>query len=104
MIEVPREVSKNQARVELGEGIQALCRVGALPAATSLAGQDKPGAPPPSAAKPDLSSLSSMLQTRWKSGAPEAGTKQDAVRPGQIRQFRITKLDAEAKKIEVEFA
>jgi small subunit ribosomal protein S1 len=104
MIEVPREVSKNEARVELGEGIQALCRVAAPPAATSLAGQDKPDAPLASAAKPDLSSLSSMLQSRWKSGAPEGGTKQDAVRPGQIRQFRITKLDAEAKKIEVELA
>jgi hypothetical protein len=44
-----------------------------------------------------------MLQARWKGGAAAAGTAQpEAVRAGQIRKFRIVKLDAAAKKIELE--
>ncbi len=55
--------------------------------------------------KADLSSLSSMLQgplegkcARRQSAAPEP------LRAGQIRSFKIMKLDADAKKIEVELA
>jgi small subunit ribosomal protein S1 len=57
-------------------------------------------------AKADLSSLSSMLQARWKSGAPAsgAGSKHEEVSTGQIRSFRIVKLDPAAKKIELELA
>jgi small subunit ribosomal protein S1 len=94
------EASGGQARVELGEGIQATCRM-------SAAGADKVGEEkqPASAgpAKVDLSSLGSMLQARWKGGAG-GETKTEPVRAGQIRQFRITQLDASAKKIEVELA
>jgi hypothetical protein len=44
-----------------------------------------------------------MLQTRWKSGAPASEAKPEATRAGQIRKFRITKLDPATKKIELEF-
>jgi small subunit ribosomal protein S1 len=54
--------------------------------------------------KPDLSSLGSMLQARWKGGAPAGEVKPETVRAGQIRKFRIVKLDAAAKKIELELA
>ena len=49
--------------------------------------------------KADLSSLTSMLNAKWKSGATPAP---DAITTGQIRSFRITKIDPAAKKIELE--
>jgi len=80
------------ARAELGEGIQANCR------STSAA---KVKEEAPKEAKADLSSLSSMLQARWKSGAG-VQPKAEPARAGQVRSFRIVKLDRGAKKIEVE--
>jgi len=87
------EVSGGQARAELGEGIQGTCRIAAArPAEEKTLAESKP----------DLGSLSSMLKAHWK-GAPVAGeSKPEAVRAGQIRSFRIAKLDPAAKKIELE--
>ena len=90
------EESGGSARVELGEGIHATCTTTAAAAAPA-----KSEAPKES--KADLSSLSSMLQARWKSGAG-ATPKAEPVRAGQVRSFRIVKLDQATKKIEVEFA
>jgi small subunit ribosomal protein S1 len=86
--------SAAQSRVELGEGIHATCKV-TKPAVA------QPEAPKES--KADLSSLSSMLQARWKSGSG-GPPKAEPVRAGQVRSFRILKLDRAAKKIEVELA
>ena len=85
--------SGGEARVELGEGIHATCKISAAP-------QTKPDAPKQT--KADLSSLSSMLQAKWKSGP--ATPKAETSRVGQVRSFRITKLDPAAKKIAVELA
>jgi small subunit ribosomal protein S1 len=88
------DVSGGRARVELGEGIQANCRLsGDAPAA-----EEKHGDP-----KVDLSSLSSMLQSKWK-GGQDGGAKREPARSGQIRSFRIVKLDAAGKRIELELA
>jgi small subunit ribosomal protein S1 len=95
------EVADGHARVELGEGIQGKCRMAAASAATE---RETPAAAGSSSSKPDLSSLGSMLQARWKGGTAAASAKPEAVRAGQIRQFRIAKLDAAAKKIELELA
>ena len=91
------EVTGEQARVELGEGVSASCRMDtqSVPAKAT---------PAPTHLKADLSSLGSMLQARWKSGAPSAETKPESARSGQIRKFRIVKLDKDAKKIELELA
>jgi small subunit ribosomal protein S1 len=43
-----------------------------------------------------------MLQQRWKSGTSPSATKPDASSAGQIRSFRISKLDPATKKIELE--
>ena len=86
--------SGSEARVELGEGIFAACR---LKAQTAKA--EEASAP----AKADLSSLGSMLQARWK-GATPGPVKQEPAKAGQIRSFRITSLDKAAKKIELELA
>jgi small subunit ribosomal protein S1 len=89
------EDSGGQSRVELGDGIHATCKRATTPAA--------PKSEPKPEAKADLSSLSSMLQARWKSGS--SGTpKAEPARAGQVRSFRIVKLDRAAKKIEVELA
>jgi small subunit ribosomal protein S1 len=85
----------DHARVELGDGIHATCR---RSTATAVAKNElKPEA------KADLSSLSSMLQARWKTGSG-GPPKAEPARAGQVRSFRITKLDPAAKKIEVETA
>lgn len=93
------EVSGEYARVELGEGVQGSCRMPSeKPAAAEPSGKSQPGA-----AKADLSSLSSMLQSRWKGGAAAgAPQKSQDARTGQIRSFRISSLDPAAKKIELE--
>ena len=85
--------SGEQARVELGEGIVAHCRI--------TAPDTEESAVP---AKADLSSLTSMLQARWKGPSPAAASKREPVKAGQIRSFRIAKLDAGAKKVELELA
>jgi small subunit ribosomal protein S1 len=89
------EVSGGRARVELGEGIHAACR---MPAETA-APEEKPAA-----AKADLSSLSTMLAAKWKGGQSTGPAGREPARAGQIRSFRIVKLDPAAKKIELELA
>jgi small subunit ribosomal protein S1 len=89
------EVAGNSARVELGEGIHARCQLSAEKNKQEAGNQS---------GKTDLASLSSMLQARWKSGAVAQTAKPEEVRAGQVRSFRITKLDPAAKKIEVELA
>jgi small subunit ribosomal protein S1 len=103
------EVLDGHARVELGEGIQASCSIDAAVAGAEKNAQSKRDASYSNVvsredSKPDLSSLGSMLQARWKGGAPAGEAKREAVRAGQIRKFRIAKLDQAAKKIELELA
>jgi small subunit ribosomal protein S1 len=89
------EVNGGYARVELGEGVLATCPVReektAEPAQGSATG------------KADLGSLSSMLQARWK-GAGSGSAKPQAAGAGQVRSFKITKMDPEHKTIELELA
>jgi small subunit ribosomal protein S1 len=89
------EILNGEARVELGEGIYAVCRI----AASVQAGQN--ATDNASSKKADLSSLGSMLQARWKGGA---AAEAEDLRAGQIRKFRIAKLDAGTKKIDLELA
>jgi small subunit ribosomal protein S1 len=90
------QVSGGIARVELGEGVQGACRMT----------EDKPAPEEkaPAAKAADLSSLSSMLASRWKSGGSPIAAKPDASSAGQIRSFHISKLDPATKKIELELA
>ncbi len=91
------EIAGEKARVELGQGIEGQCRIPASKA-TTVKGED------PSSANADLASLSSMLKARWKGGANSGASKPEVLATGQIRSFRITKLDPSTKKIEVELA
>jgi len=95
------EASEGRGHVELGEGIQVKCRLTAANAARPAAEAHDSNA---NAGKADLSSLSSMLQARWKAGAPTSEAKPEAIRPGQILKFRIVKLDPAAKTLELELS
>jgi small subunit ribosomal protein S1 len=91
------DVSGGRGRVELGEGVPATCRIESQPAGGAEA--------QPAESKADLSSLTSMLEAKWKKGgATGSATRDEAPRSGQIRSFRILKLDAAQKRIEVELA
>jgi small subunit ribosomal protein S1 len=89
------EESGDRVRVELGEGIRATCRIAEAAASKEPAAE---------AGKLDMSSLSAMLNAKWKGEDVSRETKPEAVRAGQIRSFRIVKLDAATKKIELELA
>ncbi len=88
------DVSSGRAKVELGEGVYATCRLGGGAAEEESSG---------GGGKVDLSSMTSMLAAKWKGGNGGA-SKQEAARAGQVRSFRLVKLDPAAKRIEVELA
>lgn len=91
------EAGSANAKVELGEGLLVDCL---LPQSR---GEDSAAA---IAARPgDLSSLTAMLSAKWKQGAaPQRASRPEPARVGQIRSFRITRLDQANKKIEIELA
>jgi small subunit ribosomal protein S1 len=86
------EVNDRRAKVELGEGITAVCRM--------AQGEEKAayGEQPRAT---DVSSLGAMLAAKWKQGGSGAPT-QETARAGQVRSFRIVSLDAAKKLIELE--
>ncbi len=100
------EVSGGRARVELGEGgVFGTCRM--APEKQSAQQTEQVAEKTTRAeAKADLSSLSSMLTARWKGGASSSGSssKPEPASAGQVRSFRIAKLDPATKKIELELA
>jgi small subunit ribosomal protein S1 len=96
------EVNRNRVTVELGEGVQAQFSLAAP--------EQKQESRAPSV---DVSALSSMLASKWKGGGSAAGSgagagdpgpKRDIPKPGEVRSFRIVKLDVDKKKIELELA
>ena len=92
------ELNRGRATIELGEGVHAMCAL----AAEKEQKQDQRSGPV------DVSALSSMLTSKWKgarAGTPaaaEAAPRDEGLKAGQVRSFRIAKLDAEKKKIELE--
>jgi small subunit ribosomal protein S1 len=90
-----RVVDLSPTIIELGEGIRAACRAGSGATAASASATE---------AKADLSSLSSLLQARWKGAAPAPNARPEPLQTGQIRSFKIVKLDPDSKRIEVELA
>ena len=78
------EVSGGNARVELGEGVQATCRIPDESEKKQSANEAAPTKSVSSPAKADLSSLGSMLQARWKSGPPLVSNKPETLRPARF--------------------
>jgi small subunit ribosomal protein S1 len=88
------EVSKGRAIVELGEGVRA---------SVSMSSAEPEEEKPAESKGADIGALSSMLASRWKSGqSSAAGPQKGMARAGEIRSFRIKRLDAANKKIELE--
>jgi small subunit ribosomal protein S1 len=94
------DVNRNRATVELGEGVQGHC-----------AFSDRESKQESKSGPVDLSTLSTMLASKWKGGqagganeSSEDAGRPEALRPGQIRSFRISKLDPEKKRIDLELA
>jgi len=92
------EVNRGRANIELGEGIHGQCSL-----VENEAKQETRSGPV------DLSAFSSMLASKWKGAgnspvANEGPARPEPLRPGQIRTFRIVKLDAEKKKVLLELA
>lgn len=90
------DVSRGKVTVELGEGVRAACNV---------AGENREEKQA-SGGQTDVSALSSMLANKWKKGESDMSgpTKKEPARAGQVRSFRISRLDAEKKRIELELA
>jgi len=89
------EVAGEKARVELGEGIHGMCRI----PSTNMEQEKKQ-----TAGIGDLASLSSMLNAKWKGTGHSEKSKPEPVNAGQIRSFKIVKLDPATKKIDLELA
>jgi len=95
-------VENGVAQVELGEGILVRCVLPAVAAETP--------AEPVAAGAVDLSAFSSMLKDKWKTGdAPAtksaaADKTSEAVKAGQVRGFKLAKINAETKAIELTLA
>jgi len=82
----------DSALIELGEGIRATCRFAAsTPAAT--VSQPSSGV--------DLSALTSMLNARWKGNTKPTASQPEPLTVGQIRSFRLAKLDRDTQTIEL---
>ena len=98
------EVLDGHARVELGEGVEARCRMEEKNAAegkslsASASSSSKSNSKSESKTKPDLSSLGSMLQARWKGNTPASDAKPEAARAGQIRKFLRRQVKIQPRK------
>src|SRR5581483_1131926 len=79
-------VSGDTAQVELGEGVHGTCRITQPKAESQERG---------SSADLDLSALTSMLSARWKSGSSASVTRKGELIPGQVRSFRISRVDSQ---------
>jgi len=89
------EIVGGTAKVELGEGVFATC---------DIVPEDAPKSEAANSSSGNVSALGSMLMARWKGGESGGSPKPEPVREGQIRTFRIAKLDPETKKIKLVLA
>jgi len=85
-------VGGETAQVELGEGVRGTCRITQKTESQEQA----------SSGTLDLSALTSMLSARWKSGSTAGATRKGELVPGEVRSFRVSRLDREAKQIDLE--
>lgn len=91
------DVSGKRAKIELGEGVMAFVN---LPEAK------KESAGGGSSQKVDLSAMTAMLASKWKSGGSgstsSASSEPEGLRTGQVRSFKIGAIDTEKKRIDLE--
>ncbi|HTR38462.1 MAG TPA: 30S ribosomal protein S1 [Bryobacteraceae bacterium] len=90
------DTRNGRAKVELGEGVFAGCLIAQAASAAPSASESAP--------KADITSLTAMLSAKWKQGGSSKSEDLESARAGQIRTFRIVKLDPQTKTVEVELA
>ncbi|MBL8176361.1 MAG: S1 RNA-binding domain-containing protein [Bryobacterales bacterium] len=89
-------VDAQKAKVELAEGVTAICPIPKdEPAAAAAAAEasDRP--------RVGVTDLGAMLAQRWKSGPAEVAAAAPKLRPGEVRPFVIKSFDLARKTIEV---
>jgi small subunit ribosomal protein S1 len=86
------EQDSSSAKVELGVGVRAIC---------SITSSAEVPASAKSEAAVDLSALTSMLNARWK-GESKSSSSSEALSVGQVRNFRISKINSDTKEILVD--
>jgi small subunit ribosomal protein S1 len=86
-------IERDGSQVELGDGVYGKCP----PASDTIQATYREGG----GAAGNIADLSSMLMAKWKGGAAATSTKPQAVQVGQVRKFRITRLDPDTKSIEL---
>jgi small subunit ribosomal protein S1 len=89
------EVQGTRAKVELGEGVIAVCQLKRIEESRTKAEESKSA---------DVGSLGAMLAAKWKQGGGPSASGNRTARAGEIRSFRIAALDPAKKLIELELA
>ncbi len=89
------DVRDTRISVELGEGVTGICRI----SAESKGG----GAGTANPQKVDVASATALLAARWKQGPPAEQTS-NVPKIGQTRSFRISALDPQKRRIDLEAA
>jgi small subunit ribosomal protein S1 len=89
------EAHATWAKVEVAEGVTARCKTREEAAPSSGGASAAPAA--------DVNDLAALLAAKWKSGGGSSADDK-SLKPGQIRKFRITALDAPNRRVEVELA
>ncbi|HVO78602.1 MAG TPA: 30S ribosomal protein S1, partial [Candidatus Bathyarchaeia archaeon] len=79
---------------ELGEGVYGSCPAAGSGQLAATYGQE-------SSSAGNVSDFGAQLMARWKGGAAAGPAKPELLHTGQIRQFKIIRLDPESKLIEV---
>ncbi len=88
------DVKGNRAKIELGEGVMAFVALQESKSEAASAGSGQ---------KVDLSAMTAMLASKWKTGGGSGSKESDSgLRPGQVRSFKISAIDAEKKRIDLE--
>ena len=80
------QVRGNEVRVQLGEGIEGVCR---------FQDQGASGA----SATPSSGSLAEQLAAAWKGGAKSTPAASESYREGELRSFKVKSIDG--KRIEL---
>lgn len=94
------DVSVGRARVELGDGVIAICRLKEAAVAATVKSEG-------GSVKADVGAMTALLTAKWKTGGGPSAAQEsgpEPLRPGQVRSFRIAVLEPGQKKIEVELA
>lgn len=84
-------VQGDRVEVELGEGVKGVCDLSRSPSSDEAAGSGEGSG--------DVSSLGAMLEAAWKGGSGG-----EALEAGQLRSFKVKRVDREGGAIELELA